>query len=99
MNQEKIEWDEIKQKKFEQLYDTYSKLMYYIAFDVLKDEGLAQDAVQEAFINISKSFSKIIEKDCQDLKGFVVIVIRRVAINIYNKRKKYNVVSLDNILE
>ena len=33
--------------------------MYYIAFDVLKDEGLAQDAVQEAFINISKSFSML----------------------------------------
>ncbi len=52
---------EKEQKKFEQLYDTYSRLMYYIAFDILKDEGHAQDAVQEAFINISKNFSKISE--------------------------------------
>ena len=90
---------EKEQKKFEQLYDTYSRLMYYIAFDILKDEGHAQDAVQEAFINISKNFSKISEQDCQELKGFIVVVIKRVAINMYNKKKKHKVISLDSYLE
>ena len=70
MKKNKLDWDYEEQEKFDQLYNAYSKLMYYIAFDVLKDEGLAQDAVQEAFINISKSFSKIKEKDCQELKGY-----------------------------
>lgn len=99
MRGSKIRFTDKEQKKFEQLYDTYSRLMYYIAFDILKDEGLAQDAVQEAFINIYKTFSKISEQDCQNLKGFVVIVIRRVAINMYNKQKKNKVVSLDVFLE
>lgn len=95
----KIRFTDKEQKKFEDLYDTYSRLMYYIAFDILKDEGLAQDAVQEAFINICKTFSKISEQDCKDLKGFVVIVIRRVAINMYNKQKKNKIISLDVFLE
>ena len=99
MKKNKLDWDYEEQEKFDQLYNAYSKLMYYIAFDVLKDEGFAQDAVQEAFINISKSFSKIKEKDCQELKGFIVVVIRRVAINMYNKRKKNNVVSFEELYE
>lgn len=99
MKSMKIRFTDKEQKKFEQLYDTYSKLMYYIAFDILKDEELAKDAVQEAFINICKNFSKISEQDCKDLKGFVVIVIRRVAINMYNKQKKNKVVSLDGFIE
>ena len=99
LKKNKLDWDYEEQEKFDQLYNAYSKLMYYIAFDVLKDEGLAQDAVQEAFINISKSFSKIKEKDCQELKGFIVVVIRRVAINMYNKRKRNNVVSFEELYE
>ena len=54
LKKNKLDWDYEEQEKFDQLYNAYSKLMYYIAFDVLKDESLAQDAVQEAFINISK---------------------------------------------
>ena len=99
LKKNKLDWDYEEQEKFDQLYNAYSKLMYYIAFDVLKDEGLAQDAVQDAFINISKSFSKIKEKDCQELKGFIVVVIRRVAINMYNKRKRNNVVSFEELYE
>lgn len=99
MRQKKLNWSDKEQKKFEQLYDMYSKLMYYIAYDILKDDGLAQDAMQEAFINICKAFSKINEQDCQDLKGFVVIVIKRVAINMYNKQKKDKVISLDKLIE
>ena len=99
LKKNKLDWDYEEQEKFDQLYNAYSKLMYYIAFDVLKDESLAQDAVQEAFINISKSFSKIKEKDCQKLKGFIVVVIRRVAINMYNKRKRNNVVSFEELYE
>ena len=63
LKKNKLDWDYEEQEKFDQLYNAYSKLTYYIAFDVLKDESLAQDAVQEAFINISKSFSKIKEKE------------------------------------
>ena len=45
LKKNKLDWDYEEQEKFDQLYNAYSKLMYYIAFDVLKDEGLAQDAV------------------------------------------------------
>ncbi|RRQ31312.1 RNA polymerase subunit sigma-24, partial [Clostridioides difficile] len=33
--------------KFELLYNTYKKTMFYIANEILKDECLAEDAVHE----------------------------------------------------
>ena len=50
-----IDSDEDK-AKFSNLYEQYKNLMFYIARDILKDEHLAEDAVQEAFIRIAKNF-------------------------------------------
>ncbi len=36
----------------EAIYDRYAKRIYSLAMSVLKDEGLAEDAVQEVFSNI-----------------------------------------------
>jgi RNA polymerase sigma-70 factor (ECF subfamily) len=36
--------------KFEILYTTYRKLMFYVANRILKDQYLAEDAVHQAFI-------------------------------------------------
>lgn len=36
------------------LYDNYADTLYGVAYKVLKDEGLAQDVVQESFVKIWK---------------------------------------------
>ena len=58
LKKNKLDWDYEEQEKFDQLYNAYSKLMYYIAFDVLKDEGLAQDAVRKLLLIFLKVFQK-----------------------------------------
>ena len=52
---------EEEQRDFTLLYETYRKLMHWIAKRILYDEGLAEDAVQEAFLRIAKNFYKIKE--------------------------------------
>lgn len=37
---------------FEQLYDNYSEAIYGITLKILKDEALAEDALQETFVRI-----------------------------------------------
>lgn len=37
---------------FEKLYDDYSAAIYGLAFKILKDEALAEDALQETFVRI-----------------------------------------------
>lgn len=68
-----------------------SSLLFWIARKILKDDFLAEDAVQEAFIRIAKNFSKISKKNpiaCNKTKSFIVIIVERAAIDIYRKRKK-----------
>ena len=72
--------------KFEELYYSYRNLMYYIARDILHDDGLAEDAVQEAFYRLVKNFSKIGEVNCNKTKKYIVLIIRSTAIDIYRKQ-------------
>lgn len=62
--------------------------MYKVAYRILDDEYLAQDAVHEAFINISNNFEKIMQTDCNKMGALLIIIVRNVSINMYNRRKK-----------
>ncbi len=79
---------EEEKSKFEKLYYDYKALMKYIAFDILKDEQLAEDAVHNAFIKLTNYLDKIDDTDCHKTKGFIVIVIRSVAKDMYRRRKR-----------
>ena len=89
-----IESEEDK-SKFERLYLTYRQQMYYSAKRILKDDYLAEDAVHLAFIKIIEHLEKINEEDCHKTKGFIVIVVEHIAIDLYNKRSKEDLVFLN----
>lgn len=80
--------DEENKTKFENIYYQYRDLMLYIAYNILNDYSLAEDAVQDAFVRIIKNIDKIGEIDCHKTKGFVVIVIENVAKTMYVKNKQ-----------
>lgn len=86
-----------KRNKLEVLYNKYSFYAYNVAYDILHDKGLAQDAVHEAFINIIKNIDKIGDVDCNKTEAFIVIIVRNVSINIFNKRKKRSDLSFEEI--
>lgn len=83
--------------KFEELYYRYKDLMYYVAFGILKDTHLSEDAVQAAFIKIINNLNKLDMDNCHKTKAFVVIVVENVAKSMYSKRKKQYAVSFDEI--
>lgn len=72
----------------ELLYMKYNKLMYYVAYDILDDHHLTEDAVQTAFYKLSKTNYKIDSISCNKTKAFMVIIVRNVALSIYNKNKQ-----------
>lgn len=86
---------EEEKSKFEKLYYDYRALMKYIAFDILKDEQLAEDAVHNAFIKLINYLDKIDENDCHKTKGFIVIVIKSVAKDMYRKRRRELEISIN----
>ena len=87
------------ENKFEQLYLAYRQVMFYAANSILKDPAMAEDAVHQAFIRILNHMGKIGEVHCPQTRSFVVIIVRNVAINLYNSRKKQLALSLDELAE
>ncbi|MCO1600859.1 RNA polymerase sigma factor [Desulfosporosinus nitroreducens] len=85
--------------RLEALYKEHASWMYKVAYRILKDEHLAQDAVQEAFINITNNLEKIIGPDCNKIRALFVIIVRNVSIDIYRLRKKQYSVSIEDIEE
>ncbi|MCI7144916.1 MAG: sigma-70 family RNA polymerase sigma factor [Clostridiales bacterium] len=87
--------------KFISLYEKYHRLMHYTAKAILKDDGLAEDAVQEAFIRIAKNFHKINDIDTASTKKFVVIITKNVALTILKKEDRFtaeDIADYENIL-
>lgn len=76
-------------EKFKEIYSQYRNLMFVCARTILNDDGLAEDAVHDAFLKIAKNIGKIFEQHDHKVKRFVVIVVENSARDIYRKRKKY----------
>ncbi len=83
--------------KFERLYYEYKKLMKYIAKDMLKDEYLAEDAVHEAFIKLTRHINGIDENDRHKTKAFIVIIVKSVCLDMLRKDKRDKSFSLEEI--
>lgn len=83
--------------KFTQLYEKYSKLMKYVAADILRDDHLAEDAVHNAFLNVIKSFYMVEDIDGHKTKRLLVVVTENAAIDMLRKTKHEANVSYDEL--
>lgn len=79
--------DENLNSKFEAVYFAYSKYLYSIGINILKDEQYAADALQQCFIKIFENIDKIKEVNSTQTKSFISIIMRNESINIFRKRK------------
>lgn len=81
----------------ENSYKLYEQKMYQIAYSVLHDSGLAEDAVQEAFLKLMKHNIYFENLESDDCKRYMITVIKHSSIDIYNKkRKEREVIYLSN---
>lgn len=79
--------------KFEQLYLAYRQDMYKIAYGILRENHDAEDAVHEAFMILTKNIHKISSITCPQTKAYLIIIVKNVALKLYNQRQK--VISTD----
>lgn len=92
-----IETEEDK-SKFERLYNQYKKLLKYIAVEMLQDEFLAEDAVHEAFIKLTRYINGIDESNSHKTKAFIVIIIKSVCRDMLRKESnKDTIVSIEEM--
>lgn len=81
--------------QFEQLYFQYRKLMFYAANKILKDDFLSEDAVHQAFLRIIPYLDRLEDVACHKTKSFVVIVVESVSKDLHRKRKRENIIEID----
>lgn len=75
-------------KFIEKLYMLYEQKMYQVAYRILHDSWLAEDAVQEAFIKLMKHKVYFEDAESKDCKRYIIAAIKHTSITIYNKKKR-----------
>lgn len=82
----------------ERIYEDYKHAMFRVALAVLHDEDKADDAVADAFVKIITHVGSYKDVPCNKIKGLVVIVVRNISINMLNREKRVQFISLpDNM--
>ncbi len=89
--------DKNKIQVLEQLYVAYGKLMYHVSYGILHDSYLAEDAVQTAFMKLTKNNFNIDSVICNKTKYFMVIIVRNASIDIYNQHRRENLYLEDEL--
>ena len=79
------------------LYQTYRQRMYNLAYGILNNKHDAEDAVSTAFIRIINNLNKISDFESSKTRGFVFIITKNSAIDIYNLRKKNIYTDIDEL--
>lgn len=70
------------------LYQYYEVALFRIAYSILHDKYLAEDAINETFIKLIQYIPAIENIYSQKTKALLVIIVKSTAIDIYRKRKK-----------
>lgn len=71
--------------KLETLYFRYRKLMFKVAFEILCDKTLAEDAVSESFMRVYRNIEKVSDENSPQTKNFLVVICRNTAKDILKK--------------
>jgi len=88
---------EEEKSKLEKLYIEYKSLMKFTASKILSNEVLAEDAVHDAFIKLTRYLDGIEEIISHKTKSFVVITVRNIALDMLEKEKKIKSCNIENI--
>ena len=66
---------------FRQLYEQYRYLMMHVAYQILNNQALAEEAVQDALLKILIYIDDIKDAGCHETKSWVVLITKRTALN------------------
>ncbi len=83
-------------KRVEQLYDEFKSVMFCTALSIVKDTAQAEDIVHFAFIKIIKHIERIDRLPHNEIKGYVVLIIKNLSIDYIRKRNQEKIVSMEN---
>lgn len=91
--------EEGEKKRFQDLYELYLYKLLFIARRILRDEKLAEDAVQDTFLYLAMNFHKVDEEfQSPRFRRYIYLTVKHRALNIIRKRKMEISVIEDSII-
>ena len=74
-------------EKFTEVYEQYQHFCWYAAHQILGDDYLAEDAVQETFLALTRHLDKIEVVESSRTRKFLMTIAKSKAIDILRKQK------------
>lgn len=71
--------------KFTEIYEQYQHFCWYVANQILGDAHLSEDAVQDAFLALTRHLDKIEYVESARTKKFLMTIVKSKAIDILRK--------------
>ena len=81
--------DDDDKSQFEELYNKYKNEAYHIAYRILCDNALAEDAVADAFLSLARSFKTVVSLDERKQHGYIVVTVSNAAKMILRKGRRH----------
>ena len=69
------------------LYDRFGRLAYGLAFRIMRDQGLAEDAVQEAFLSVWRS-ADAYKRERAKPSTWILTVVHRRAVDLVRREER-----------
>lgn len=88
--------DDRDKSKFEIIYHTYRENMLLMAESILHNRHDAEDAVHDTFIKIARNIKSVGDPESVKTLSYVLKATKNTAINMYNRKKKDNIVNIES---
>jgi RNA polymerase sigma-70 factor, ECF subfamily len=81
-----------------ELYDRYGRVAYNLAYRILRDSALAEDAVQEAFLTVWRTAARFLPERSKASTWILTLAHRR-AVDLVRREERRRAEPLDETLE
>jgi len=75
-------------RRFTEIYEKYHVRLENAAIHILTEQKDAEDAVQNAFMQVIQHFEKISEISCEELPFWLISIVKNKAFMILRKKRK-----------
>ena len=72
---------------FNLIFDMYSGTMLKVAYGITRDKHLAEDAVQESFLRITKNLERLEDIYSPETRGYILTITRNASLSVLKVRK------------
>ena len=87
---------EQERKRMSDIYEEFQLAFLHAANGILRDTGLAEDAVHNAFINLIKN-KELLALPNEELMALLLTIVKRRAVDLARQRKRNKTENLDDI--